>query len=280
MIQPLENPAGLNRAQRCLLKFGRAGGIMPIGGISIFCSVGLTVLLLWLNENWADTESRNWALVVAVAVPAVVGPLVGAVVMDMLLRLQAVLTMLAEQASTDALTGLHNRRGFEAQAGRLLALAGRQQVSAALMMLDIDHFKRVNDVHGHLAGDAVLREVARLCREGLRETDLAARFGGEEFVVLLPACAPASLERIGQDIRSRIANAAMVLPSGEQLGVTVSIGISVALDADNNSLQQLLRRADEQLYRAKHAGRNSVHVEPSASSCLPGAAAPAAAQLS
>jgi two-component system cell cycle response regulator len=132
-------------------------------------------------------------------------------------------------------------------------------------MLDVDHFKRVNDTWGHVAGDVVLRELANRVEAQIRASDVAARYGGEEFVVLLPNTDEMSAEKLAERIRLAISASPFELPNGEQVVVTVSIGIAgVGPDRDDVDLKNLgdslIARADVALYRAKSAGRNRVQV--------------------
>ena len=167
---------------------------------------------------------------------------------------------------TDVLTGWHNRRYLQLRLHEELARARRDRTHLACLMLDVDHFKRVNDSWGHAAGDAVLRELANRIDSQVRASDVAARFGGEEFVVLMPDTDTASGELLAERIRRAIAAADIALPCGEQVTVTVSIGIAgVRPGPDEDDLKTigdaLIARADVALYRAKSGGRDQVAVE-------------------
>ncbi len=167
---------------------------------------------------------------------------------------------------TDVLTGWNNRRYLAVRLGEELARARRERTGLVCLMLDIDHFKRVNDTWGHAAGDAVLRELAQRIESQVRASDVAARYGGEEFVVLLPDTNVEAAGKLAERIRHEIAAAPIELPSGESVTITVSIGIaevSPAPDArDLKTLgDSLIARADVALYAAKSAGRDRVMVE-------------------
>ena len=162
--------------------------------------------------------------------------------------LDAELTRLAD---TDPVTGVQNRRHGQELLADVAAHARRHQ-QLSLLMLDIDHFKVVNDTYGHLAGDQVLAEIARRLLENLRSTDMVARWGGEEFVILLRDCALEQALAIAEKIRSRIADS----PFDDVSAVSVSIG--VAERRQDNDLTSWLARADAALYEAKRAGRNAV----------------------
>jgi len=167
---------------------------------------------------------------------------------------------------TDVLTGWHNRRYLQARMKEELARACRNGGGLVCMMLDIDHFKRVNDNWGHAAGDSVLRELAQRIDAEVRASDVAARFGGEEFVILLPRTTGAEGQHLAERIRNAVAAAPFELPDGGHVPVTVSIGIAefdpAAGNGDLKSLgEALIARADVALYAAKAAGRDRVVVE-------------------
>jgi len=161
-------------------------------------------------------------------------------------------------ALTDELTGLHNRRAFFSFGRQLLSQAHRYKTPLALITMDLDFFKQVNDTHGHDAGDEVLRHISGLLRERIRESDCAARMGGEEFALLLPeadtARATDMAERLLQMIRD-----ARVHYRGHQIQPSASFGLTVATSSDQH-LEDLMLRADRALYRSKERGRGQVSV--------------------
>ncbi|HZP18729.1 MAG TPA: PleD family two-component system response regulator [Bauldia sp.] len=172
-------------------------------------------------------------------------------------RLRDNVQLTMEMAITDALTGLHNRRYLERHLTTLTQQAVSRNRPLSVMLLDIDHFKAVNDGYGHAAGDDVLREFARRVRKAVRGIDLACRLGGEEFVVAMPDTDAALALLVGERIRQKIGGEPFHGPDGKMMSVTVSIGIS-SLASVEDTPQALLKRADEALYRAKRAGRNRV----------------------
>jgi len=166
---------------------------------------------------------------------------------------------------TDVLTGWYNRRYLQTRLGEELARARRHGTTLTCLMLDIDHFKRVNDSYGHAAGDSVLREVAHRIESEVRASDIAARYGGEEFVILLPETQTGSGERLAERIRRAVAREPFDIGKGRQIDVTASIGIATVApgrdDADLKTLgDALIARADVALYRAKAAGRNALAI--------------------
>ncbi|WP_373183778.1 diguanylate cyclase [Halomonas campaniensis] len=164
---------------------------------------------------------------------------------------------LEHQATRDHLTGAYNRRAFDAALRQSVSKANQDGEPFALLLFDIDHFKSVNDRHGHEMGDEILRRLAQRIRESLRSTDLLARWGGEEFTILLPDTRLQGAATFAERLRRQIADSRI-----RGLSVTVSIGITAYRPGDD--ADQLLSRADDALYRAKKAGRNSVviHTEP------------------
>ncbi|MGO7213651.1 GGDEF domain-containing protein [Rhizobium ruizarguesonis] len=171
-------------------------------------------------------------------------------------------TLVAElrsAAQTDLLTGLYNRRGFEVAASALLTQAEHGSRWISVVLFDLDHFKKINDVHGHDAGDAVLRQVAGVARQNFRSFDLLVRHGGEEFLALLPDSTPDGAAIVAERVRLAIETAEIPLPSGDVLKVTASFGCAGrANEASNRNFEDLVKRADLALYAAKASGRNCV----------------------
>lgn len=168
----------------------------------------------------------------------------------------AALAALADLALRDPLTGLANRRAFEEALRREVARARRSGAPLSVAVLDVDRFKRVNDAHGHAAGDAVLAAVAARAAAALREGDLLARVGGEEFAALLPGAGPEAGAEVAERVRAAVA-AAPVEAAGQRLAVTASLGCA-ALSPDDADGAALLARADARLYDAKRSGRDRV----------------------
>jgi len=169
---------------------------------------------------------------------------------------------LEELTRTDPLTGLYNRRHLELEAPPLLTLAKRENAASAVLMVDVDHFKRVNDSYGHEAGDAVLVHIGVILRKAVRPYDLVVRHGGEEFLVLLPLITTEAALEVAERIRRTVQDTP-ICAAGEALSVTtVSIGVYVA--GEMGDLPDAVARADEALYEAKRNGRNRICLAPSA----------------
>ena len=163
------------------------------------------------------------------------------------IRQQSANLMTFTEVRTDPLTGVNNRRGLDDSLGSQLALMSRYHSVFSVAMLDIDHFKQINDQEGHLYGDRVLQELARLMNESIRETDIVARYGGEEFVIVMPQTELAGAAHFADRLRANIA---------DRLGITVSGGVAEAVEQDDP--ESLIARADTALYNAKSAGRNRI----------------------
>ena len=156
----------------------------------------------------------------------------------------------------DGLTGVHNKRYFQEFLDREIARCLRHGRPLALVMLDIDHFKKINDTHGHLTGDHVLRELAKRLNGRMRREELLARYGGEEFAIVLPETGKTGALEFGEQLRGLVARDAFEF-EGDKLEVTISVGVAV-LDGEQVDIDTFIKRADDNLYAAKRGGRNMV----------------------
>jgi two-component system cell cycle response regulator len=156
----------------------------------------------------------------------------------------------------DGLTQVHVKRYLLEALDKELMRARRHQRELSFLMIDIDHFKKINDVHGHLAGDHVLKEVARLIQQRIRRDEVLARYGGEEFAIILPETTLEGGCALAEGLREKIEESRFIF-QGETIRVTISIGAAVLIEEHRTSLD-LIKKADEKLYEAKRAGRNRV----------------------
>jgi diguanylate cyclase (GGDEF)-like protein len=203
----------------------------------LIASVGMVLGVLLALLTWQLTTTRERALAIA----------------------NGMTRELREMATTDFLTGLSNRRHFTARTEEELARGQRLNAQqATVVALDLDHFKQINDTHGHAAGDAVLKRFAALLRGELRQIDTAGRMGGEEFAILLPGADAAAAKAFGERLRQKVMDTPM-MHGGQTIRLTVSIGIS-AMSPGDTSADAVLVRADGALYRAKEGGRNRVEI--------------------
>ncbi len=174
---------------------------------------------------------------------------------SVLSNLQLLQTM-REQANIDPLTGLYNRRFCKDYAGKLMAMARRKDTPLGFLILDLDHFKNINDVYGHEVGDRILKQFAKTITQSMRETNLTARLGGEEFVVVLPDTGSKACQVVAERIRNAVAHMNMPQVNEKPLpNITVSLGIAVYPD-HGATLEEMLQASDRALYESKRAGRN------------------------
>lgn len=206
-------------------------------------------LFVETHEHGALASIRQ-SLYLNLAIWAVVTLVVLLLVSLVLRRYQARINALA---TTDSLTELPNRRGFEMLANQAIQEARRSQSTLCALLFDLDGFKQLNDNHGHLAGDAVLRGFAQHLQQNLRQSDIVCRWGGEEFILLLKDTPLESARQLGEKIRQQTESSAFEF-AGQTLHTSTSIGLAALHDDDD--LQALIARADRALYRAKQAGRN------------------------
>jgi diguanylate cyclase (GGDEF)-like protein len=246
----------------CEILGGRGHQLLIVGGIKL---TDPTVRMVDLSFNrealLGDFAESDLGVLITVVVG--INPVLAVIAVPTLLLIRRFLmhAQLLARARVDTKTGLLNSSTWETEAAAEVTRAMRTGSQVSLALIDIDHFKAVNDTHGHLVGDVVLRAVTDAIREHLRSYDLAGRFGGEEFVVLLPQAGEREAVSIAERLRTRIA--AMAIPAGEGSDVTVRLTISVgvaALGGDARELNDLMAAADAALYQAKQSGRNKTRV--------------------
>jgi len=161
-------------------------------------------------------------------------------------------------ASTDFMTHLYNRRHFTQLSNQTIDLARRNNQNISFIMLDIDKFKNINDIYGHQTGDEIIVSLSNILKQDRRKDDIVSRYGGEEFVLMLPNSNLDSAYSIAEDIREKVEKFHLEISDGKQLHFTISLGISELSFEDENSLEKALKKADDALYRAKKSGRNRV----------------------
>ncbi len=211
-----------------------------------------------LYTDLASAEERIQALDLG-ASDLISKPFVAAEVLARLraaLRIRHLLTILEQRAHLDSLTGLANRGVLNDRLPREWEACRRHRTALAVMIADLDHFKTVNDNHGHAAGDTVLRQTAATLARVIRTSDFVARYGGEEFVVVAPDCDLSAAVRIAERFRTAVAQLRIDV-HGDTIPVTTSVGVAAFTNLTQSTPVELLRRADEALYQAKKAGRNA-----------------------
>jgi diguanylate cyclase (GGDEF)-like protein len=242
----LEHASGVRRGQLFGPgeRFSGAGAIavIPIGRDDSL--IGCLVISGAVEASITEDEARNVGLLGAIAATA----------LEIVWEIEEV----NRRAETDPLTGLANRRRFDESLQRELSQSDRFGHPVSLVLVDIDHFKRVNDSHGHAAGDAVLRAIARILADGVRTVDLCARFGGEELAILLPQTTAAGAFELADRLRRRIAGRP-IKHNDAEIVVTASFGVASYPDVVHTR-DALFQAADAALYGAKHDGRNCVRL--------------------
>jgi diguanylate cyclase (GGDEF)-like protein len=222
--------------------YGRRGTVFIVAWVGVVHGIALAAMPPGVGniDRWVD-------VVVSVAV-------VAAVVRTLSARYDALVAHLTAEARADTLTGLLNRRGFEERFAAEVSRASRERASLALVSFDLDHFKRVNDEQGHEAGDRALAMVGAMIADQVRGADLAARWGGEEFAVVLPRAGAGDAFAFAERVRAGVARAS---------GGTLTLSAGVATAAGPSDARALLAAADRALYDAKRAGRDRTVVAPS-----------------
>lgn len=241
----------------CLRRYGIWLVVAGVTVMSIIASVaiGVTVHHVVLG---IEMPASAWAL--TVGCPTVIAPIMSYGSFSLALKLDQAHEQLRILSITDPLTGAANRRHFMEQLQAEVERSLRDGAAFSVALIDIDNFKSVNDLHGHLAGDEVLRRLAEACMAQMRDGDTFARFGGEEFAVLLPQTGVEQAMQWLERLRLQVSELRVDLPA-VQIGVTVSIGVAspaLAASPAGMHLNAALRLADEALYRAKREGKNRV----------------------
>jgi diguanylate cyclase (GGDEF)-like protein len=233
---------GVSRAHARIHEYDGGAGITDLGS---------------KNGTFVDGNRAQTTLVLPSTCVIQVGPNVALRYAPMTVPEEKLARDLYESSMRDALTQVFNRRYFMNRLKAEVAFAARHQAYLSVVLIDLDHFKRLNDTRGHAAGDEVLREVARRIVATLRTEDVCARIGGEEFVLLLRGIGLDNAKTCAQRVRSAVAGAS-VAHEGEGINVTISLGVASTQEPAINTPARLLAAADKRLYRAKREGRNRV----------------------
>ncbi len=240
-------------------------GVLRLGlwRTSALLTVVVCVLAVALAQGMVSVLGRGdrvAALISATAISLLLTPLLGSILLRLVFQLELARQQIDVLATHDELTGIANRRNFMSVAQREWERARRYGNDAALLLVDADHFRRVNDEHGHQCGDELLRRIARAAAGSLRGPDLLARFGGEELAVFLPQTDPLGALDVAERIRTQVQ--ALRLPwQGREVGTTVSVGVA-PLRSELPSFDWMIHEADTALQAAKADGRNCVRTLP------------------
>lgn len=239
------------RLNDLLLRVGKVPAVLMM---SVF-SVAMSVLLAWAGTFVfaPGVEVSRW-LYMTIIVPSIVAPIVTSAVVSLAYQLAEAKAALVTMSETDPLTGVGNRRNFWNSAGQAVSAVAAGGRPLCIVLIDIDNFKRLNDWHGHAVGDDALITVAHTVRAALRPGDVICRWGGEEFILLLPATSLNVACRFAERLRVKIS--ASFIP-GVSGSTTVSLGVA-ELSSGGQTLDEVIMQADRQLYLAKQTGRNKV----------------------
>ncbi|MCX2863143.1 GGDEF domain-containing protein [Paucibacter sp. PLA-PC-4] len=248
----VEAPAWLPALNQWVHKLGIWRALALLVGAVWLMAVGISQLAITMLGEGNRLIATLAASTCAISITSVFGYLF----LSLVQHLDKAHKNMTRHATLDSLTGTFNRRYFLELVEREWSRAKRYEMSCALLLMDVDHFKQVNDRFGHLCGDQLLREIAEVSSETLRQPDVLARFGGEEFIVFLPHTDPLGALDVAERIRERI-EALDFSWRGELVPVSASLGVA-ALHAEHITLDHLISDADEALYVAKSAGRNCV----------------------
>lgn len=239
-----------NAVRRMYQKVGYRGAVLIHMLIAQLLAVSCAMFGSWLLKGYIDSH----IVILAVVIPLLLVPLHSIFDLRILFQLERSEQSLLQIAVRDSLTGAYARQHLLARAQHEVERAWRRQSPLALLVVDIDRFKQINDNHGHAVGDTVLISFVRKCRNVIRHVDILGRLGGDEFVLVLPECTKAQALRAAERIRKFASGR----DEGKGISYTVSIGVAVLGPKDNN-LEKLMHAGDQALYEAKQAGRDRLH---------------------
>lgn len=248
----IDLPLWLPSASRHLQRLGFARALLIMCGVVWAVSVAISQLIITMMG-----DGNRWVAAVSTSVCALlITGTVGGLTLRVTMCLNEAHRSMSRFASLDALTGHFNRRHFMDLAEKAWASCKRYQLSCSILLIDLDHFSRVNEQYGHLCGDQVLQDVAEACAKSLRSADLLARYGGEEFIVLLPHTDPLGALDAADRLRERVAGLGLQW-QGTEVPISISVGVA-SLRPEHGGLDHLIQEAEDALYAAKAAGRNCV----------------------
>jgi len=250
-LSDLITPVEMNEVQLYPLAFLPLYRVQVRFLLPLFAVVSIILIVLGYSiepdpDFWDGLSNRSFSILMVLGTAIALG------------RLATAERKLMLRALTDPLTGVFNRRTFLDMSSKEEARARRRGTLTSVLMMDIDHFKRINDTYGHGVGDQVIKALAAVATKGLRPTDILARYGGEEFIVTLPETDGDVAQKVAERLRSSLEQAVVKADSVGDVRFTVSIG--VATFATGVALADAMARADQALYRAKESGRNRVEI--------------------
>jgi diguanylate cyclase (GGDEF)-like protein len=247
----------MNKLSDYLLRAGLTKSIVIVTILSILLSILVTYCAITFMFGQQPDILQN--LLVAVIVSGIVAPIASGGFLKLLFKVDALEKETRYLANFDALTGLYTRRAFYDHAQRQLNLARRESKSIAMLVADLDGFKNIKDTFGHQAGDMALKYVSHIIKQTVRESDIAGRVGGDEFVFCLPSASLEEALKFGQRLVENIQSSTFVYENN-QIDLSMSIGLDSSDAHESSEIDLMIKNADQALYRAKKAGKNQLAV--------------------
>ena len=254
----LKDSYGACRFSEITQKLTRCYGAVIIVSAATFCAVLLSLLLTVFLNIWLRGHVPLVDLIIGGLIPLIVSPIALYGFVTLVHQLDLTETHLRRLVSEDELTGVYSRRHILSLAEQEWERASCHEMPFSLLLLDVDHFKQINDTYGHEVGDTVLQRLTQVCRSQLRSSDAFGRIGGEEFLVLLPKTGEGGAIGVGEHLRSALETTELYV-GGQPLQITISLG-AASKQPHTPDLKALLKDADDALYTAKSMGRNQLRI--------------------
>ena len=240
--------------RQTFVKLGRLKSSILVTLVCIFYSIVITTSILFALGRKFNSVNTHIGLLIAIIAPLVVAPIISWFMIGLILEIHKLEEEMRLLATHDSLTGVLSRRAFFEQTNYICRFAERQGMKFSILLIDLDHFKKINDKFGHAAGDRVLKSFGKILKQISRESDLAGRIGGEEFAFFLPATDTKSADVLANRLHAAIRENTIEW-NGEAIRYTTSIGLAFFPHTVNN-IENALNSADKALYSAKKRGRN------------------------
>lgn len=240
--------------RRVITQLGQIGVCLAATSVSIVLSVFITFFILWLSD--ADDSVTQIALIISIIAPGVIAPLVTWFLIGLIIKIDELEQRQRKLITYDELTGLISRRTFFEKFDELKEITEKNRTHITLAYIDLDDFKKINDEHGHNAGDQALKSFAQLLIQAARANDIIARIGGEEFAIILPETDIEDAHMILERIRKTVSSKELII-DGEKLSISMSTGLA-HYQGDALKIDRLVSQADKAMYQAKSEGKNCI----------------------
>ena len=245
--------------QNLPLKLGKRKSVLIFTAVSIIGSITIAMTTVFFLLKLGVAVSPKVALLLSTGIPLIITPFLGSQIIELLIKIKKLEIEMRHLATYDSLSGLLTRHAFMNRAKHSIEVAKRGKQPFAMLMLDIDHFKKINDKYGHQAGDKVLESLGNSVRKIARKSDLAGRLGGEEFAFFLPNTPVENAKFFSERLLQEI-NQSIIKHNNNQIQYTASIGIISSPNAEIDDIDELYHLADKTLYKAKSSGRNQIQI--------------------